>query len=139
MSTLGLMVDQKALVSLHSSLPMMLETPSNNSTAMIGKAVPSKSAKIALQALALDSEVVAVLALVEVSEAVSEAAAVDLELVEVLVEVSEVPVVEEVSAVATKVQVVLMAVLELLLLSRTLSQTLQLLALTEVRRSTFAM
>ena len=52
------MVDQRALVSLPSNLPMMLATPSNSSMVMTGKVAPLKSAKTALLDPAQDSGVV---------------------------------------------------------------------------------
>lgn len=133
-STLDLMVVPKALASSPSSPPTMLETPSNNSMATTGKAVPSRFVKIASLALDLD--------LAEVDSALVEDLAEDLELVAVvLVEVDSVVGLEVAGEVleAATVELVVTKALVLLLLLRTHLPTMRLLALTEARPFTFAM
>ena len=80
-STLDPMVAPKALVLLPSSLQKMPAMPSSSLMAMIGRAVHSRSARIALQALDLASVAVVALAVVAAASGEASGHVADLQVV----------------------------------------------------------
>jgi len=140
MSTWVLMAVLKALVSLHLSLPMTLVMLFNNSTATIGKDVPSRFVKI-------DLLVPEVLEALEAEAGLADAEA-SVEALAEVVAVSNPVVASEAALVAVVVDmveetlegegVVLTMELEQFPQHLTLSPTMLLLVLKEARSSMFA-